>query len=228
MLKFCKHCNAEFDINDENHWYKQPNKTCKLGFQLTCRPHKKEYKRRWYEENKISENEVSKHWAKNHKEHMKQLGKNWREKNPEYNKNWREKNSKQVKQNYKHWYENNKAHKQEYERERLKTNINYKLGRILRSRLGNVLKRKSKIGSAVKDLGCSIEFLKQYLESKFQPGMSWDNWGINGWHIDHIIPLSKFDLTDREQFLEACHYTNLQPLWSTDNLKKGSKYEKNN
>ena len=71
------------------------------------------------------------------------------------------------------------------------------------------------------DLGCTIPELKQYLESKFQEGMTWENWGVHGWHIDHIIPLSSFDLTCREQFLKVCHYTNLQPLWAKDNLSKG-------
>ena len=50
--------------------------------------------------------------------------------------------------------------------------------------------------------------------------MAWKNYGK--WHIDHIIPLDSFDLTIREQLLEACHFTNLQPLWEEDNLKKGS------
>jgi hypothetical protein len=53
--------------------------------------------------------------------------------------------------------------------------------------------------------------------------MSWGNYGFRGWHIDHIIPLASFDLTDREQFLKACHHTNLQPMWAKENLSKGSK-----
>jgi hypothetical protein len=63
--------------------------------------------------------------------------------------------------------------------------------------------------------------LKAYLEAKFKPGMSWDNYGE--WHIDHIIPLNDFELTIREQFLDAVHYTNLQPLWKAENLSKGIK-----
>jgi len=52
--------------------------------------------------------------------------------------------------------------------------------------------------------------------------MTWDNWSKDGWHLDHIVPLSSFDLSDREQFLKACHYTNLAPLWSEDNLTKSN------
>lgn len=92
----------------------------------------------------------------------------------------------------------------------------------LRQRLYHAIKGDYKTGSAVQDLGCSICYFKKYIESKFTTGMSWDNYGM--WHIDHIIPLSHFDLTDREQFLRACHYTNLQPLWAGDNLSKSNKF----
>ena len=73
-------------------------------------------------------------------------------------------------------------------------------------------------------MGCSISELKDYLESKFQVGMTWENHSQTGWHIDHIKPLSHFDLSDRDQFLQACHYTNLQPLWAKDNLSKSDNY----
>jgi len=106
------------------------------------------------------------------------------------------------------------------------TDIKFRLKKQLRSRLGAAIKNNQKTGSAIKDLGCSIEELKLYLESKFLPGMAWYNWSRIGWHIDHIRPLNSFDLTDPEQFKVACHYTNLQPLWAKDNLRKGSKYDK--
>ena len=85
------------------------------------------------------------------------------------------------------------------------------------------IKRGYKAGSAVDDLGCSVESFKSYIEGLLQPGMTWANYSPRGWHLDHKVPLASFDLTDREQFLKACHYTNLQPLWAVDNIKKGDK-----
>ena len=101
-------------------------------------------------------------------------------------------------------------------------NIQFKLAHNLRKRLRNALNRNQKMGSAIKDLGCSIDDLKFWLEFWFEEGMSWENYGK--WHIDHIKPLSKIDLTNKEEFLKVNHYTNLQPLWAKDNLKKSNKF----
>lgn len=97
----------------------------------------------------------------------------------------------------------------------------HRLAHRLRNRLNFALKNNSKKGSAVSLLGCTLEELKRYLESKWLPGMSWENWSKDGWHVDHVVPLASFDLTDKEQLEKACHYTNLQPLWAKDNLRKG-------
>ena len=72
--------------------------------------------------------------------------------------------------------------------------------------------------------GCSEEFLVKYLESKFKKGMSWKNHGYRGWHIDHIVPISKFNLLDEAQVLKANNYKNLQPLWAKENMFKSDKY----
>lgn len=107
----------------------------------------------------------------------------------------------------------------EHSKNRYKTDINFKLRVALRSRLWHALKKSTKIGSAIDELGCSIDQLKVYIESQFQPGMSWNNHALEGWHIDHIKPLYTFDLSDPVQFKEACHHTNLRPLWKDDNYR---------
>lgn len=93
----------------------------------------------------------------------------------------------------------------------------------MRRRVHHALKGETKSESTLSLLGCSINYLKEYLESKFQQGMTWDNYGE--WHIDHIKPCSAFDLSDPVQQKECFAYTNLQPLWAIDNLKKAYKYE---
>lgn len=112
-----------------------------------------------------------------------------------------------------------------YIKRREASDPNFKLKRLLRARLKESLKLKgqAKTGSHIRSLGCSVDFLKSYLESKFKPGMLWSNWCLRGWHVDHIKPLASFDLTDPAQLAEACHYTNLQPLWAKENIRKGAK-----
>jgi hypothetical protein len=150
-----------------------------------------------------------------------------------WNKSYYQKNKENILQFRKEYYKKNtmqiKQHQKEYYKKKkkiLSDELSDKLATNLRIRLCKALHRNQKRGSAVKDLGCSIIELKQYLESKFQPRMNWNNWGKDGWHIDHIKPLSFFDLSNRNQLLEAVHYTNLQPLWASDNMSKGNKYEK--
>jgi hypothetical protein len=75
-------------------------------------------------------------------------------------------------------------------------------------------------------IGCTIEELRQHLQAQFTDGMNWDNYGRTGWHIDHIRPCASFDLTDPEQQRQCFHYTNLQPLWAADNIRKGGKWQK--
>lgn len=134
-------------------------------------------------------------------------------------------NKEKIKQYNKKYNDATKEIRKLKQKQKEHNDINYKIARRLRNRLLYAIKDNYKSGSAVNDLGCSIQELKKYLELKFLPGMLWENYGYGDdkWHIDHIKPLSKFDLTIRKQFLEACHYTNLQPLWQKDNISKGSK-----
>jgi hypothetical protein len=123
----------------------------------------------------------------------------------------------------KEYYYRNRDRIRSYENNRIKNNLSIRISNQVRKRLGSAIKSGRKKGSAVRDLGCSMEFFISYIENLFQPGMSWDNYGKKGWHLDHIIPLASFDLTDEDQFKKAVHYTNIQPLWELDNLIKSYK-----
>jgi len=122
--------------------------------------------------------------------------------------------------NKKHVKKYRKRYTEQYLQKR-KTNPEFKVLTILRSRIVDVLSGHSKTDSTIKILGCTINHFWDHLQSKFKPGMTKHNHGA--WHIDHIIPCASFDLSDPEQQKICFHYTNLQPLWALDNLKKGKK-----
>lgn len=199
---------------------------------------KKEYAREWRQNNKERQKEyrrrhIAKHGVRilseeeklKQKEYMKIYGRKnraeLREKkklqianNPEY--------AESLRRSKKAWQDNNKGYTNQYNKNRRKVDLNFKLRMYLRGRIRNALKGKIKQGSAVKDLGCTIKEFILYLESKFDPWMSWQNYGH--WEIDHVKPLSKFDLAIKEEFLKACHYTNMQPLWKLANRVKRDIY----
>jgi hypothetical protein len=108
-----------------------------------------------------------------------------------------------------------------YDKERKKIDVGYKMLCNLRTRLYQALKKLKKSDSTMKLTGCTLEQLKKHIESKFKDRMSWDNYGV--WHIDHIIPCAQFDLSDPEQQKICFHYTNLQPMWGEDNMRKGAR-----
>ena len=114
-----------------------------------------------------------------------------------------------------------------YTDERLKNDENYILSRKNHKRLQTIF-RGLRIGKLVNSsitsiIGCSVLELKFHIEKQFKEGMSWGNYGKNGWHIDHIKPRCKFNLVDDDQLKVCFHYSNLQPLWEFENRAKGSK-----
>jgi len=102
-----------------------------------------------------------------------------------------------------------------------------KINLIMRHRMTTALKRAmiSKTGSSVmvvEYIGCTVEQFKAYIESQFQKGMTWENHGVNGWHLDHVMPLASYDLQDEEDMKKAWHYSNLRPLWAKENRLKNA------
>lgn len=103
---------------------------------------------------------------------------------------------------------------------KLKNDPIFLLRKTLRSRFLRAIKKEYKKTSCIKLLGCSIPELRRHIQSKFKEGMSWDNHGIHGWHIDHIIPCNRFDLSRLDEQKKCFHFSNLQPLWASENLEK--------
>jgi len=210
-------------------------KICKNGHEredgIRCLVCHREAANRRYHLKKEEVAEYSKVYRVKNKEYLCSYKKEWRRSNKKHLDNYQKLNKEKRRETQRLYEKKNKESikkkKRIYVKEKHKTDPVFKLRRNLRTRLGGILKNKRKVGSAVKDLGCTGEELKLYLETLFEPGMSWKNYGNKEgqWSIDHIIPLSKVDLTNREEFLKVCHYTNLQPMWHIDNIKKSNKYE---
>lgn len=102
---------------------------------------------------------------------------------------------------------------------RLRNNLDCRLWSALRRQAS----KNTKLDGATTLIGCTLDYLREHLESQFTEGMTWDNHGKNGWHIDHKKPCASFDMSDPAQQRECFHWKNLQPLWAFDNYKKGSK-----
>lgn len=131
-------------------------------------------------------------------------------KNPEYARN-----------KDREWQKQNRKKINKHKIKRRKEDPLFNMRERLISRISNALKFKNwkKNDSITKSIGCTPSFLCNYIESKFKPGMNWENRHL--WHVDHIVPLSS--AKSEEELYKLNHYTNLQPLWAKDNLKKSNK-----
>lgn len=153
----------------------------------------------------------------------------YREENPEKVKEsirkYKKINKDKIRKNAKEYYQNNKEKRRIYQNKKRSTDYNYRLITNLRSRINIFVKSKKiiKKNKTRELIGVTPDALKEHLEKSFTVGMSWENYGK--WHIDHIIPLSS--AKTEEELYRLCHYTNLQPLWAEDNLKKSNKLIKN-
>jgi hypothetical protein len=205
MEKNCTKCGLNKNINDF-----PKCSECKDGFRNKCKECTKEILDKWKVNNPDSH-------------------KLWREKNLEYDKERKKKHYQDNRDEYLrrgNEYRKNNTEKvnqwvREYRKKRFTDDEVFKLTFTVRSRIRNFLKLTNtlKLGQTFDLIGCTPQELKTYIENQFTEGMSWDNHGE--WHIDHIKPLSSGKT--KEDIMRLCHFTNLQPLWANDNLKKGGK-----
>lgn len=156
-------------------------------------------------------------------EYKKQYDKDNRSRHNEYQKEWNRKNPEKKKEYDRVKFQKHKDKINKRIRDKYNTCSNTRIAQNIRTRIRLALKGKHKSKSSQELIGCTYKYLMSYLEKKFEDGMSWDNHGE--WHIDHIRPCASFDLSDPEQQKQCFHYTNLQPLWASENLSKGAKYE---
>jgi hypothetical protein len=152
-------------------------------------------------------------------EHILKQKKEYNKRNREKSKKYCFENKVRRSKNNKKWYNENREKNTIKVRERRHKDITFRLLGNMRNRLRASFFGKGKSKKTLDLLGSDIQTAKNYLESLFQPGMTWDNYGE--WEIDHKIPLSK--AKDTEELEKLCHYFNLQPLWLTDNRQKGNR-----
>lgn len=182
----------------------------KTGFTWSCKPCRKDLWKAWSEKNREKLRARDK---ENQARHNELRNARRRANRDEYNQHQREERAKN-----KAWY---REYWRKY-REKKIADPQFRVAKNLRDRLYSALRRKRGLSNtAISLLGCSLSELCKHLESQFQPGMTWDNYGE--WHVDHRIPLSWFDLTNPDSLRFACEYMNLQPMWAKDNFSKRDK-----
>lgn len=176
-------------------------------------------------------------WSSHIEIYKHQQNKRWRNdpgfkaRKTEQVQRWRDRNPKRHKEICKAWHDNNKEYKREYDKkwradnpEKLKAIRNNPINKVRRNIRGRLKEHLNGTWNQTSNVGCSTNELRKYLELQFKPNMNWKNYG-KVWHIDHIRPLSSFDLMDEDQCRAVNHYTNLQPMYAKDNLAKSDKWD---
>lgn len=209
IKKMCTKCketkNVEFFSKQKckPSGYRSHCKTCVRLYQ-TNNKSVKEYKKEYYNKNK---DEILK----------KQKERTLKTKNKRRERYL--KNQEILKEKSRNYKKANRDKVNKYRKNYIPT-IHCKVANLLRGRINKLLKLNNikKSIKTIELIGCSYEFFNNYIESKFTKGMSWENRGKTGWHLDHIVPCCSFDLLDLEQQKICFHYTNIQPLWATKEI----------
>jgi hypothetical protein len=203
--KKCTKCNVIKEICDFHKWKYGPD-----GYRRECKECRKVDSKSYYEKNSEKIKLTVSEYRKNNPDKIKEI-----------KKIIYERDKLRILKVNKTYRDNNKEKRNEYQRNRKLTDPIFKLKHLINSRMRVFLKSRNlqKNNKTFEIIGCDPHTLKNHLEKQFKDGMSWENQGE--WHIDHKIPLSS-GKTEKE-VLMLCHYTNLQPLWAIDNMKKGSK-----
>lgn len=227
IVSICKECNKKYRIKHKENislYNKQWKKQNKEKLQLQAK--------NYYHRNKNKIKKYRKKYRQKNKEKISKQNNIYYEQHKRLLSFWSNKpeNKLKVKLYQCQYKQNNKSIRNKKEKIHRNTDLAYKITINLRTRIRLALKENWKTGKTLDLLGCSVKFLKDYLESKFKPGMSWNNYGtgwygkgMKEWHIDHIRPCCTFDLGNPSEQRKCFNYANLQPLWAKENLKKSAR-----
>ena len=200
-FKNCTNCGKKLEKNETNFRYKSKKKGI-LTFRPVCRPCERLLTSKYSKSpaGKLMKSGANKRYALSGKKKISQQ--------KYYDKNKKELNQKNI--------------KRRAIRRKIDPHTKIRDNLSLRMRLALKEQNLTKRNTTADLVGCSIPHLKEYLEKKFKKGMNWKNHGRYGWHIDHIKPCSKFDLSDPTQQKQCFNYKNLQPLWAKENILKSN------
>jgi hypothetical protein len=220
-IKICCKCKVPKEIEQFSR-----DKTTKDRYDGKC----KQCRREHYDNNKEDIKIKHKEHYKNNKEYFQKYLKQWNKDKKEHIENYNINNKERRTKNVKEWNKKNpeyaKQYKENYkpvsrvrERERYKTDVEWRITKILRARIRFAIKfqKTFKSKGTLILLGCTVTEFKQYLESQFKPEMNWSNHGTI-WEIDHIIQCATFDLSKPEEQAKCFHYTNMRPLFKTTQI----------
>lgn len=228
MERVCKKCN---ELKDLTEFCK--DKACNLGYSGTCKACRNIYWKDWVVKNPDKFKTVQKKSYEKNKDKRLAFHSKYRKRNREWISEKRIKAKHRDYEGYKNYFKKYKnenrerliPYRREYTRYKRKTDITFRIKNSLRAEIQRTLRRvnTTKKDRVIELVGCSLSFLKNYLEERFLPTMTWENYG-KYWHIDHIIPCSKFNLTKREEQLKCFNYKNLQPLFAITQIIDGIEY----
>jgi hypothetical protein len=216
--KYCKHCDEWLSLDMFSKASKEWD-----GLQYKCKGCHGKYEK--VNKERISECRNKPENKKRKNARMREYYQENKEEINRKNKKYYEENKEQLLKTCKEYVQHNREKINKKRMERYHNDPEFKMTHLMRTRINDLLTRigASKESTTINLVGCTIETLKEHLESQFKEGMTWENHGVKGWHIDHATPCASFDLSDPDQQKECFHYTNLQPLWWWENLEKGSR-----
>ena len=216
-----KLCKRGHNWNNIGKSLRDMNGTCCQCMKEFNKVNGKKYKKKYYQNHKEKVKEYNQKYQQEHKLEIK-------ERRSQYGKNHRDKINIYMKPYLAKYVKEHRVELNEKQKIKYKSNMTFKLNLLMANAINRALGGRKNRQQWEYLVGYAVEDLKQYLEKQFKDGMTWNNYGKDGWHIDHIIPKSVFNFSSPEHidFKRCWALSNLQPMWAKENIKKQAKLDK--